>query len=1519
MTVQPEPDQPEAATRPERAPRRRRRLGSIFVLVLVAVGAMVVRTGWLARRVERTLREQIQQRTGLLVTVGHVGFGWRRLAVEIDNVVLTRRGFAPLAVLDQVAVRPAFSALFGGKVEIASLSIDGGRIDLEFRNGQLLNGPITPSSQGPARPPELPFRDLAVSDLQLRVHDPAVGTLALDSVDLDVRNVDGSRLLLGVLAQGGSISNARCLAGRIHRVEARAEIARWRRLRVALGRIETEHGEVHVRSADVPLDPTNGLALDGPIAFDAGLSGFLPSLTCPLTLPAAAPHPHGRVALDLEGRIDPRGLLDPATRSVQLRGRVHATDLSLAIPFTDAVGRYGLGDSIDLRFELGPDRVTVTSLDAQYAGGRVVSPGAHPERPVVVTFGDLARPTIAGHVDVHGLLLHHLVQELGVTQFAKVLWTIDASVDLEGELWRFGLPVDLAHPAFLMRIRAETRDFAILREFHMRLPQVAVLGIPRASISGQIAIDSETVRFQRLAGVFGMDNRSRVHVDSIQIRTSHDDARPDLYVENAHGEDVNLVDIGHIAGFPIAGTAAFTAQGGGTFADPVITGEAHLRDFHYNTLPLGDYDTRASAPWRFRNLRVDLAAVDGRAGRSTFVARNAYLDFSRWVLQAGTQIASDNFYLRDYYRMFKFEGDPLWELYGGQTMPRCSSSTRGAIPCVDPSDPYEHDPRRVAVPSGTTTGHIEANVSFVLGRPGDDPEGVMDVDFRGRNLYVTGFDEPLSHFDTHYQYTWLHRSRGYHGARQNIEFARGRYAGGYVEASGNIDLGGQMHLLGAVRDVSLARTVMLHGSGVAGVLSASGVLEGWPDAQRWNIDADIRSLTAAERNFGDVAMHVHSRPETTRSNEPGARPPRNIWSLDAQALAGAMRVNGSLVVPWRALTWRDVDGVAHPDYDRDWAHSLVSGHADLRRAIDLLPVLPARIVARMGTDAAARLQASVDIERAQLGDLPHANARVTVSSLALGAQGLTFGLTDGESVSACMRGGAFWIDPAAAVSYAPCEHVPDALTGRIRVVRASAEIPSARIAGPEGTELRLSGGGTVEGRLAVVVDGRVDLERLASLVPGTTSAHGIGTFAVQINGTQDHPRFAGTLELHAGSIALSALPDPVEDIDLRTRFDGADIVLDQATARIGSGTVELSGGVVHIADRTIERVDVPIRVRGLAMTPMPGAEVALNADTRLNWNPGEELPLFSGDVSLTRVRYTRPINLSQDQSGETHVAGSETGGGEYVPGSDHVRLNIRVHALEAIRVNNNLVDAEIRIAENERPFQVTGTDQRVGILGTLVVPRGRVIVPLFRGTDFEINRGRVEFDDPEHIRPQFDLNAQTDVRRGGTEVSRNQWRVALHAYGTPERFSLDMNSEPSLSREDIVLLLTFGATRAELDQAGAGNIGQAIAVQALATATGLDRTVRDAIPVIDDFRIGSAYSPSQGRTVPQVAVGRRINDRVRVGATMNTTERREMRATVDVRVTDHTSVQLGYDNINDQGSSQVGNLGADLRWRLEFE
>jgi len=235
-------------------------------------------------------------------------------------------------------------------------------------------------------------------------------------------------------------------------------------------------------------------------------------------------------------------------------------------------------------------------------------------------------------------------------------------------------------------------------------------------------------------------------------------------------------------------------------------------------------------------------------------------------------------------------------------------------------------------------------------------------------------------------------------------------------------------------------------------------------------------------------------------------------------------------------------------------------------------------------------------------------------------------------------------------------------------------------------------------------------------------------------------------------------------------------------------------------------------------------------------------------------------------------------------------------------------------------------------------PGGRLRL---RRNEFEIRQGTVRFDDLTRIAPQVDVTATTEYRRyagldSGARTTRaasgaadtagsiggaagGRWLITVHAYGDAEKLKVDMSSEPALAQDDIFLLLTVGVTRAELDQAQSASVGGSVALEALGTMTGADRAVQQAVPVIDEFRFGSAYSSRTGRTEPTVTIGKRLAERIRANVTSGLAESREVRSNVEWQLNRRVSVQGSYDNVNDISSSSLGNLGADVRWRLEFE
>jgi translocation and assembly module TamB len=248
-------------------------------------------------------------------------------------------------------------------------------------------------------------------------------------------------------------------------------------------------------------------------------------------------------------------------------------------------------------------------------------------------------------------------------------------------------------------------------------------------------------------------------------------------------------------------------------------------------------------------------------------------------------------------------------------------------------------------------------------------------------------------------------------------------------------------------------------------------------------------------------------------------------------------------------------------------------------------------------------------------------------------------------------------------------------------------------------------------------------------------------------------------------------------------------------------------------------------------------------------------------------------------------------------------------------------------------LQLAGTNQRFGARGSLrVVPGSKLML---QGHDFAIRDGTVAFDNPTRIAPRLDVRASTELRRYATNAQVDptattaaantgaspggKWRIDMHATGDTDEPEVRFSSDPPLSQEDIVLLLQVGMTRAELDRATTGALAQSVGLEALSAATGFDQAVRSSVPLIDEFRISSQYSSRTGRTEPTATVGKRITNDVRASVTTGLTDNRELRSNVEWKLGKGVSVEGSYDNVNDISNTGIGNLGADLRWRIEFE
>jgi translocation and assembly module TamB len=109
-----------------------------------------------------------------------------------------------------------------------------------------------------------------------------------------------------------------------------------------------------------------------------------------------------------------------------------------------------------------------------------------------------------------------------------------------------------------------------------------------------------------------------------------------------------------------------------------------------------------------------------------------------------------------------------------------------------------------------------------------------------------------------------------------------------------------------------------------------------------------------------------------------------------------------------------------------------------------------------------------------------------------------------------------------------------------------------------------------------------------------------------------------------------------------------------------------------------------------------------------------------------------------------------------------------------------------------------------------------------------------------------------------------------------------------------------------------------VALEALGSLSGAERVVTKTVPV-DEFRFGSSYSSRSGRTEPTVTIGKRLSRRIRASVTTSLSDTSEVRSNIEYRATESLSVEGSYDNARDVASAAGGNLGGDVRWRLEFQ
>lgn len=1422
------------------------------------------------------------------------------LSLTLSNVVIEASdGGTPFLEARSIIARPRIFSLLAGKPDLGELDMEDAVVRAVIQDGALTNLAYRlPESEPSSEPADLPLSAVSLTNatVDVTIDDVRLRSAAID-VDISVGrpHADQEPLLpAGVLEV--SLRTGRTLVDRLHPTPAgdglemldedvicgldlRARLADdvvVRRFEVR-GALDADPAPGTRPSCELPGGDWRRLA----VSLEGSQVRFLPGGELEgidgriaARIPVGVAHRFvdlapvtGWVELDLE-----RAHYDPRNRLPDVEGTLRAADLGID---TKVIGR-----RVEASLRIENDRLEVSDLKVAWAGGM-----AHLPRVELEPFAE-GMPLMAHDVRIEGVTMEDLLDDLAAHPRAHVGWLLELST-----LRHFGgtlMPLDLSGP-----IEVRTRDFAVWDEPTTSATKQRLMGVSSGNVTGTFQVTPEAIVLNNMTLV---TPRSRVRTT---VSLGYDEQ---LGVVVYEGSKVDFRDVSPLVGIEMAGVAEVTAEGQGEFSEPTIQGEVAIDDFVFGGFRIGDVGAAKVAFAPLELMVTEARVAKGQSDVDVPQMRIAFDDGDAAVVVQGTiDTRRGGMILSDLFRMMNLLPDQARAEGAPPTMDPTWENLRGKARGVAQFD-YVLGGRRDRCDSGrlAVNAHLDVN----------------DV-----SLYDVAFDDGEVDFD----WRWDDMDAGAEGLTIDLHSAVLRKGAGTVMAKATVRDGAALHadVIGtaipidefrqfqsafgksesdddAVRRIRPEANVSFVGA-VNGTLSR---IEGKVDVEVSPMRIGPDLLPSSSLEIAIIPDRDDDQPvRVTRCNNPVYPPfdPRawtadgsdGVFSMSGQLFAGQIRFDDIQITRQRA--------------------SMVSGklqldRLDLGALANLLPD-----VAFSAAPPKGHLTAEVHIDEIPMNEPGLSEIRLFVKEAVV------------ERRRARVRIGNV---------REPILLSGDAL--RVPTLPLDLELGS-------GLKARLMGGGTVEHlsrdpELSLAAQlAPVDLGKLGVDIPSVNRASGVVKAGLALAGPLASPQLSGRLELDDGMLRVEGLPVGFDDIGLDLRIEEGEISIRRATARIGntgrvsvSGRIPLRGMEIATADATLVATDVNIPVAD---------GVKLTADARLHatYVPSRDgsqrtLPNITGRVTLKQFSYTRPISFRLDLDALT--GGGRTQVESYNPDDDTMSFDVAIVSPRPVTISNNLLD--MRLDLGAAGVRLSGTDQRFGAQGQLrLVPGSKLFL---QGHDFVVRNGTVSFDNPTRIAPRLDVTATTEYRRyaasspGATAVSSTaadaaaagsasggRWRITMHAYGDTDAPEVRFTSDPPLSQEDIVLLLQVGMTRAELDRNLSGALAQTVGLEALNAVTGLDQAFRKTVPIIDEFRVGTQYSSRTGRPEPSVTLGKRITDDVRASVTTGLSENREVQSNVEWRLKGGVSVQGSYDNVNDVANAGIGNIGAGLRWRLEFE
>jgi translocation and assembly module TamB len=347
---------------------------------------------------------------------------------------------------------------------------------------------------------------------------------------------------------------------------------------------------------------------------------------------------------------------------------------------------------------------------------------------------------------------------------------------------------------------------------------------------------------------------------------------------------------------------------------------------------------------------------------------------------------------------------------------------------------------------------------------------------------------------------------------------------------------------------------------------------------------------------------------------------------------------------------------------------------------------------------------------------------------------------------------------------------------RLTYRRDEVRVEQASFRGTD-TDFRLVGSARFTGdqALNLRLDGAVSLQLLAGFIP-QLEANGRAQVNATVAGTMVTPRLNGRVRIEGASLRYGDFPAGLSNVAGNLNFDATRMVFDNVLAESGGGRLTIGGTVVYGEGPLNYAINVrsdQVRIRyPVGMSWLVGGSLRLSGNS--------QAATLSGRIVVGRLLMAEGFDLAAFMvSAKEPASGPSTSS----PFLQNLQFDIQAESSPDSRMEWSgarlLTDASLRLR---------GTWEHPILLGHIHLLSGEMS---FRGNQYTVSRGDINFANPFRMDPVLNVEATTTIR---------QYEVTLDFTGPASRLTLAYRSDPPLPSNDIIELLALGQTGEQSSQ-----------------------------------------------------------------------------------------------------------------------